>query len=308
MNGGHAILSAFFGGENIIMSKRGKPETREINPKVNSYYRWYYELGGQRVIHVDTEDKLIRQVKSQWVDKDPVVNILVRTSGRPNYFKECIESIQRQDYPNLNIFVSIDSNDKYTYSYPVYPIEIKRKDPVNIRKEYDYLGKVLPYNLYFNEMHNRVKEGLIMYLDDDDQFCDNKALKKIVKKYKKGSELIFWQVKVGSKVIPPLELWEQKPELFNISGIGYAFDCKYKDIAVWHPFKRSDYRVAVALYEEIKSQSWIKGLFTCTQEGSHSGIRIDKEINKINGEKMEKIIKIKIVNPTYRGRSMKKDR
>lgn len=306
MNGGHAILAAFFGGENIIMSKYGEPQTREINKNVNSFYRWYHEFSGQRIVHVENEKRLLKQVKSQWVDKDPVINILVRTSGRPNYFKECFNSIKEQDYPNINIWVSIDSDDKYTFSYPVYPIEIKRKTDFDLRKEYDYLGKILPYNLYFNEMHDRVKDGLIMYLDDDDQFCDNKAVSRIVKEHKKGNDLIFWQVKVGSKLMPPLELWKKKPELFNISGIGYAFDSKYKDVAVWHPFKRSDFRVATALYEGIKNQGWIKRLLTRTQNGSHSGIRIDKEI--INGKlkKMERKIKIKIIKDTHNGRKLKR--
>ena len=48
MNGGHAILSAYFGGENIVMSKHGKPEAKEIHKNINSFFenteRYYYKL------------------------------------------------------------------------------------------------------------------------------------------------------------------------------------------------------------------------------------------------------------------------
>ena len=40
-NGGQLILSAYFGGENIIFSKK----CRELDPNVNSFYKWYHKLG-----------------------------------------------------------------------------------------------------------------------------------------------------------------------------------------------------------------------------------------------------------------------
>ena len=295
MNGGHSILASYFGGENIIMSKPGNVQAKEILPQINSYYRWYYEFGKQRCIHVKEENELIEKIKTLWIDKEPIVNILVRTAGRPNYFKECIKSIQNQTYKNINIFVSIDSDETYTYKYPVYPIYVDRKQvkPIEISQDY---GKPMPYNLYFNKMYDRISSGLVLYLDDDDQLNDNKALEKIVNEYKKGAELIFWRVKIGRLVIPRDEHWKKQPVLFNMSGIGFAFDSKYTKDAIWEPYKRGDYRVANKLYSLILYHGWIDEILARTQDGSHFGALIDKR-NKLKIEDMEKLVKVKINNP-----------
>ena len=41
----------------------------------------------------------------------PFINILVRTSGRPLYFKKCIESIKIQNYNNYRILISYDNEE-----------------------------------------------------------------------------------------------------------------------------------------------------------------------------------------------------
>jgi phosphatidate phosphatase APP1 len=65
--------------ENIIYSRFGKAQTKELSPGINSFYRWYHEFGGQRIKHVENETKLLATIKTQWINKDPIVNILVRT-------------------------------------------------------------------------------------------------------------------------------------------------------------------------------------------------------------------------------------
>jgi len=292
MNGGHSILSAFFGGENIIMSKLGGIQAKEVLPQINSFYTFYHEIAGQRCMHAKNENEIFETINNIWLNENPVVNILVRTAGRPNFFKECFNSIINQTYKNINIFVSIDDKDTtYTTKYPIYPIHVDKKTlpPVEISQDY---GKPMTYNLYFNEMYKYVKEGLIMYLDDDDQFDDNKAVESIVNEYKKGNELIFWKVKIGRLIIPRPEFWKKEPVLFNMSGIGFAFDSKYKDSALWEGYKRGDYRVAKKLYGIIKKIGWIDLILCKTQEGSHFGALVDK-IVKIKKEDM--IYKAKVL-------------
>lgn len=302
MNGGHAILASYFGGENFIMSKYGNPQAHELNEKINSFYRWYDKFGNQRVIHVPDEKTLIERVKDSWIDCNPIVNILVRTASRPNYFDNCIKSILMQDYKNINIFVSIDQkNWDYTVKYPVYPLFVK--------KQYEFLppmkspeyGKTLPYNLYLNDLTEKVKEGLILYLDDDDMYTSKTAISQIVKAYKEGSELVFWQVKIGDRIIPDEDNFGNAPCLFQLSGIGFAFDSKYKSLAKWEPFKRGDYRVADKLYKHIEKKNYIKEILSEAQEGSHFGAPIDQRILNETDMK-EKIIKVKIINNVLKGK------
>lgn len=277
MNGGHAILSAYFGGENIVMSKFDKIYAKEIRPEVNSFYRFYHLFNKQRVTHVSNEFDLISRIKIQWVNDDPIVNILIRTSGRAEYFKQCYHSILMQSYKNVNIFVSDDGNADYTIPLKVYPIKVKKTKQENIpplnghdRNEY---GKIFPPNLYFNEMHKFIKSGLIMYLDDDDMLTDNNIVENVVKEYKKGNDLIIWKVKVGKRVVPENENWKKIiPK--HISGIGCAFDVSL--ISNWEPYRLGDYRVIKEMSSKAKSIKWINEIYSKTQNGLNFGIKLDK--------------------------------
>ena len=277
MNGGHSILASYFGGENIIMSKYGKIQTRELNKGVNSFYTFYHEFAGSRSVHVENEKELIKRVSLQWIKKEPIVNILLRTSNRPGYFKTCITSIEKQTYKNVNVFVSLDNdNDRYTINSKVYPIRVKPKTYKRVRKGPDY-GIKFHANSYFKELHKHVKSGLILYIDDDDVLKEKTALRKIVNEYKKGNNLIFWRVKIGHRIIPNDINWTKEPVCRDISGIGFAFDHKFKKN--WEPFKLGDFRQARRLYKIIENQSYINEVLTETQNGQAGyGLRIDKTI------------------------------
>ena len=303
MNGGHAILSAYFGGENFIMSKPGEPCANEIKPQFNSFYRWYHVFGGQRCIHVPDESKLIERVKDSWIDCNPIVNILVRTANRPRFFEKCIASILKQTYKNINIFVSIDhKNNDYTVKYPVYPVFVEKQSefmpPVN-HKEY---GKTIPYNLYMNELHKKVKSGIIVYLDDDDCYTCENALQDVVNEFKKGNELVFWRVKIGEQILPNDDNFGKEPMMYNINGTGFAFNSKYVGFAEWEPYRRGDYRVAKKLYKEVKKKSYINAILTKAQEGPHFGSPIDARV-ELKDNEMEKKVTIKIINNRVKGKT-----
>lgn len=305
MNGGHAILAAYFGGENIIMSKYGEPQAKELHPSVNSFYRWYDKFGGQRVLHVENEIKLIDKVKSLYVNKEPIINILVRTSSRKKYFETCINTILEQDYQNINIWVSIDNNDKYPIKHPVYPVYISKHEISDIKEKNKIDGIVFPYNHYINIIQDKINTGYIMYLDDDDKLNDNKVVSNIANEIKKGNDLVFWKVKIGEKILPPPELFGKEPKLFNISGIGYCFNSKYKEHAFWRPFKRADFNCAKSLHSNIKNKSWIDKVLASTQDGSHAGLRIDKTVLKLNEEMVRIKVKVKIVKDSFNNIKLK---
>jgi len=47
---------------------------------------------------------------------NPKINILTRTSGRPNCFKRCVDSIKSQTYKNINHIVGADDDASYEYA------------------------------------------------------------------------------------------------------------------------------------------------------------------------------------------------
>lgn len=87
----------------------------------------------------------------------PLINILIRTSNRPQAFRRCMDSIEAQRYPNLRIIVSYDNVAALQYiSLGAYVIPVYRQPG-----EYSY-------NLYCNDLKAAVNDGYFLFLDDDD--------------------------------------------------------------------------------------------------------------------------------------------
>ena len=268
-NGGQLILSAYFGGENIIFSKK----CRELNPNVNSFYKWYHKLGGGVFQHVNNYDNLIELVKDKWVEKKPLVNILIRTSGRPNYFKECLNSIYKQKYKNWNIIVGIDDKDSLNYTKDgkcrdiIYNFDnVKIPDPP---KSEEY-GVPFKYNLYLNELQKNVEDGFIIILDDDDAFYEENSLTKLVNSIKNDDDFVMWRVKFPNRLVPSDVNFGKIPVVKDVSSIGFAFHKKYSQI--WEPYKRGDYRIAKKLYETIPNKIFINEILTKIQRRIEDGM------------------------------------
>jgi hypothetical protein len=253
-NGGQLIMSAYFGGENIIFSKK----TRELDPNVNSFYRWYHKLGGGIFSHVNNYQSLIDLVKHKWVDNKPIVNILIRTSGRPKFFKKCIESIYSQDYKNVNIIVGVDDHEskKYVqpekcrmieYNYNNYHFDIK---PIGI----EYGNEFIP-NLYMNDLKKEVVRGFILYLDDDDQFVTDSSLSKIMNNITSDDEMVFWIVKFPHRTVPNVKLLGHEPQLTQVDTAGFIYHHKYT--VNWEPYTNGDYRVCKQLYNIVPIKKYI---------------------------------------------------
>jgi len=286
-NGGQLILSAYFGGENIIFSRK----CRELNPNVNSFYRWYNKLGNGVFQHVDNYNDLITLVTEKWVEKRPLINILIRTSGRPNYFKNCVNSIYSQTYKNWNIIVGVDdTNSKkyvqpnkcqmidYDYSNYIYPI----------KPNSDEYGIGFKYNLYLNHLQDEVNDGFVMYLDDDDILYSTESLKLMTNSIQTENDLIFWRVKFPNRLVPSDKNFNNRPKMRDISGIGFAFHIKYKTL--WEPFKRGDFRVANFLYDRIPNKRFLNKIITGLQREVEDGF----------GRRDDIVSNLSIIIPTYK--------
>lgn len=299
-NGGQLILSAYFGGENIIFSK----ECREISKGVNSFNRWYHRLGGGIFQHVDNYEDLLELVKEKWLDKKPLFNILIRTSDRPKYFDDCVKSIYEQTYKNWQIIIGIDKKETENYTVDAKGRTVYYnfdKIKISPKPKNDNYGVPFKYNLYFNELHKHVQQGYIIYLDDDDALFDKNSLYDLAQQINDEDTLVFWRVQFPNRLVPSNQNFEKSPVLKDISGIGFTFPNKYK--LVWEPFKRGDYRIAKKLTETIPKKVYFNKIITKLQRDIEDGFgrRDDKdhtsEVVEIKREKSrEKIKKIFEVN------------
>lgn len=263
MNGGHAILCSYFGGENIIYTK----ECREISPAVNSFYNWYHDFGGSHIRVVHEYKALLNIVQSAWVNRDPLLNILVRCHNRPKGAERLIQRLRNSSYKNIRIIASYDNAETWRYvsRLPIEKVEMtpEPKRPSPPGQQYKgWLGA----NLYLNDLAERIQDGYVMYFDDDDSPRRSDSLRTIAENVD-PDRLLLWRVldRTG-KPIPSDENFEQQRIVAgDISGIGVAFHSKHLQHAQWEPWRRGDYRVITNLSQHVMPR-WLSSTLTFMDE------------------------------------------
>lgn len=193
------------------------------------------------------------------------INILTRTSNRPNGFKICGDSIKKQTYNNINHIVCYDNDSDLSYlnefeinKFKIDREKIIKKDTsVNPNNPSFWFS---PHNLYCNELMDNVEDGWIMFLDDDDMLINNKVVEKIVSEIKNEDSILIWQMRYpnGTK-LPTADSFKSKRIV--LGGIGspcFLFHSKWKDEARWDAYKCGDFRFLNKLYNTIPDNKWIK--------------------------------------------------
>lgn len=217
--------------------------------------------------------------------RDVKINILTRTSGRPNGFKICHESIKKQTYPNINHIVSYDSDKDLDY--------LNKFDVMKFKVDREYIvesdcstnpgtGPFSPHNLYCNVLLSHVKEGWIMFLDDDDMLAHKKVIEQLVShisKEKNNEVLFLWQMRYpNGKLLPSKKLVRQKIIKRNhIGNCCFLFHSQYATLAMWDAWKCADYRYIKVLYEYIPKKKWIPKPFVLLNNFGDWGQKNDIE-------------------------------
>ena len=185
--------------------------------------------------------------------KNPVINVLTRTSNRPDFFKRCVGSIKNQTYKNVRHLVSADNQESYDYANTlvddVFLVE-KRKD---IKR---YGNNYKPYNFYINDLLDHVEDGFVLILDDDDILSGATALEKILPHLQEDM-LSVWLVDNEGRITPHKGAM-QAPVLIptEITASSFAFHSKHKWAARWDAVRGADYRAAQRL-SWLLGYSWI---------------------------------------------------
>lgn len=215
-----------------------------------------------------------------------LINILTRTSNRPIGFYNCYQSVIQQTYKNTKHFVSYENDLDLEYINPLDVIKIKVQKSKHIKKSEDLV--YAPYNLYCNELLNHVREGWVLFLDDDDNLLHNKVLKEIVSKIKKADEdtMFIWQMRYPNGDILPLKkhFKEEKIEINNIGSTCFLFHSKYKEAAKWDEWKTSDFRFLETLFKIIPNKKWIEKVYIQINNFGDYGNRndiIEPKTNKL---------------------------
>jgi glycosyltransferase involved in cell wall biosynthesis len=209
----------------------------------------------------------------------PKINILTRTSNRPNFFKRNVESIRSQTYKNVRHIVSCDNDSDLEYINRYDDVIIVRIDKDKLISEDNSInpktGKYSPHNLYFNEMLKVVDDGWVIILDDDDLFIDEYSLETISKYLDNVDDMVIWQMKfIGDLLLPPINELNSPPKLGRIGSPCFTFNIDNLGDVKWDGWKCGDFRFINNIYNKSnKVISIPKVLVDVTNIGS--GNKVD---------------------------------
>jgi GR25 family glycosyltransferase involved in LPS biosynthesis len=206
------------------------------------------------------------------------LNIVIRTSNRPNFFKYCIDSV-RKYYPSAKIHITIDneidldyvknntSDLDYCY-YKVNPKTIKNiVDKIKIpesRRRFDS-------NYYFNVV-KPLLNGWVMYLDDDDILTNTFDFD-----LNNLSKIFLFKTNINEKTIPSEKSFNRSPVLNDINT--KCILVHSQNIVDWKPNKGGDFDFINEIYNKNKSNVvWVNKILSSTQLGENMGKKNDREL------------------------------
>lgn len=202
----------------------------------------------------------------------PVVNILSRLSNKKLHTEMMIRSVTGQTYQPINHILGADVELDFMDKSKYIPLTL----PFKMCKVPDGLYYA-PYNQHLNTLAKEVKEGIIMYMDFDDQYTREDSIETIVNSFDHENQLIVWKVKITPQFIVPSWSFGKSIEPCDISGIGFAYYHNPRLKTDWGWFSQGDYRVAKQLENQGLEVKWVNQILSQTISGPHNGqeIKID---------------------------------
>ena len=201
--------------------KYGRSEQRAHN-RIAMRKRYALSLANSRRIKVS--QNVIGQPQQ-------LINVLVRTSSRPAYFKRCIESVLGQNHANVRIIVSYDTESSLDYLNE-YPGIEKFFVQVDSREKYRF-------NLYCNSLMDKVEDGWIVFLDDDDMLVHPYVLTIINRGLENEDTFLFWKFLRPDKTIFPKD--SNNPHLGEISTSNFCFHSSRRNSVCWDDQQYGDW-------------------------------------------------------------------
>ena len=230
------------------------------------------EVGGDNIIVGGNNN---RQDITTTDEGKPLINIITRTSGRPDFFRICRDSIQKQTYRKVRHLVSVD--DEATLAY-VSPYSYRDTDVFKFNRPIRQGEGHLPYNLYINHMLKAVTDGWILILDDDDQLVDESVIKNVVDVILMNRKVncIIWKTQLGQKSIVPGRSFGNRIKIGDISSCSTLFHHSLIRDSWWDNGRAADGRFFARLGASPSTNiCWIPKVFTKITCMPGNGRRLD---------------------------------
>lgn len=207
---------------------------------------------------------------NQETNNKPLINVLIRTSGRPVYFNRLMESIKAQTYSNYRLIISADTDETAAY------VKAAGYEPVRVEKILRTEKLTCPWNMYLNLLMDEVQEGWIIFMDDDDQYADRSAFQLISAWLGNENRMLVWRMQFpDGRNVPADDYWRSTP--FTRRQIGmpcFAFHSKWKKYVRFDGNKAGDFRFANELLKFL-TVFWLRATLIKLDNFGNKGNRID---------------------------------
>ena len=205
---------------------------------------------------------------------DPVY-ILVRTSNRPKFFAQMLESIKIQTYQNIILVVhSDDPRDKYVDG-----------DIIIRGSAYGPEFGDGSYNLYQNRLLKAIPKGpgWFHFIDDDDEYAGPEVIAKFVDASRRNFVNVA-RVQRWNDTIWPRRWRMQK----SFQTECFMLHTDHRNKAKWWGHKGGDHNYSKKITKRLPI-NWIEQLVICrAQEGKGHGKKLDKGGKRVDYTKIIK--------------------
>lgn len=200
-----------------------------------------------------------------------MINILTRTSERPIEFEKLYKSIKSQKNNTLKYkhIVCYENESDLEYLKKYEDLEIFRVNRKEIYDKYNEKGFLLNpnnpncfiHNLYVNELMDRVDDGYIIIIDDDDLlYSDNtfNVIEEILNEINEDTIAFVQMVHPNTRRIPHItKIKEKQVVKGDIGAPCVIFHSKYvsNDLR-WKGWRAADFEFLKKLSEIAIKQIW----------------------------------------------------
>ena len=252
--------------QNVSIGKRGILKTNLIQ---NTEKRI---MANKSYLAIGKKD---RELYNKMVADYNKLNVIIRTSNRPNYFKDCVDSVKALYTPDeIKFHITIDDYkdleyvkenlNGYDYNYYLIDREKVEKICENIK----IIRRPRLENYYFNIIKPFLK-GWCFYLDDDD-----KNISKINVKKLDSNKIYIARAIVNGRKLPNSKNFGRNVVLNDISTL--CIICHSSKIVDWTPQCGGDYFFISEMYKKYECV-WVDEVLSSVQDNLGKGSRIDKK-------------------------------
>lgn len=202
----------------------------------------------------------------------PLINILIRTSNRPQQFARCLESIRSQTYKNCHIIVGYDRASALDY----IPHDVEKWSVSAYSHELPYY-----YDIYCNCLKMAVGSGWFFFLDDDDQLASRTVLEELADHLKQPGAIICQMLRNG--VAKPRDNYINN-RIIAEGKIGLpclVLHSKYKALSSLDGQKAGDYRYIKDVTDQVPTKFICLPLVDAGSRG-HGKMEPDSHVSNIS--------------------------